>query len=184
MAFDTMRKLGKIMIKLAIIAAALAGTAAQAVTLEPDSGWQLFVFGGVGSPITEQNSGDAFYDFTLTSAAELRVTDAFVIGDQWEFFLNGSSIGTSSGFDLGGTESFSPDEAYAGTTYSTFTFALTPGTYQLTGITTSSPAGAGGAFLQLASTAAVPEPASWTMLITGFGLVGAAARRRRTALTA
>lgn len=29
------------------------------------------------------------------------------------------------------------------------------------------------------SSAAVPEPASWAMLITGFGLVGAAARRRR-----
>lgn len=28
--------------------------------------------------------------------------------------------------------------------------------------------------------AAVPEPASWVMLIAGFGLVGAAARRRRT----
>ncbi|WP_310475321.1 PEPxxWA-CTERM sorting domain-containing protein [Sandarakinorhabdus sp.] len=27
---------------------------------------------------------------------------------------------------------------------------------------------------------AVPEPASWAMLIAGFGLVGAAARRRRT----
>ncbi len=29
------------------------------------------------------------------------------------------------------------------------------------------------------TTPAVPEPASWAMLITGFGLVGAAARRRR-----
>lgn len=29
------------------------------------------------------------------------------------------------------------------------------------------------------SIAAVPEPASWAMLIAGFGLVGAAARRRR-----
>ena len=26
---------------------------------------------------------------------------------------------------------------------------------------------------------AVPEPATWEMLIAGFGLVGAAARRRR-----
>ena len=26
----------------------------------------------------------------------------------------------------------------------------------------------------------VPEPATWAMLITGFGLVGAAARRRRS----
>ena len=34
------------------------------------------------------------------------------------------------------------------------------------------------------TTAAVPEPQSWAMLIAGFGLVGAVARRRRTALTA
>lgn len=31
---------------------------------------------------------------------------------------------------------------------------------------------------------AVPEPASWAMLITGFGLVGAAARRRRAVTAA
>ena len=33
-------------------------------------------------------------------------------------------------------------------------------------------------------TLAVPEPASWAMLIAGFGLVGAAARRRRTIVAA
>lgn len=32
--------------------------------------------------------------------------------------------------------------------------------------------------------APVPEPASWAMLITGFGLAGAVLRRRRTALAA
>ena len=31
---------------------------------------------------------------------------------------------------------------------------------------------------------AVPEPASWAMMIAGFGLVGAAARRRRVSLAA
>nr|WP_313668865.1 PEPxxWA-CTERM sorting domain-containing protein [Sandarakinorhabdus sp.] len=31
---------------------------------------------------------------------------------------------------------------------------------------------------------AVPEPASWAMLIAGFGLVGAVARRRRVATAA
>ncbi|WP_353200748.1 PEPxxWA-CTERM sorting domain-containing protein [Sandarakinorhabdus sp.] len=36
----------------------------------------------------------------------------------------------------------------------------------------------GGAFYRLSGTA-VPEPASWAMLIAGFGLVGATARRRR-----
>ena len=34
-----------------------------------------------------------------------------------------------------------------------------------------------------ALTGAVPEPASWALLITGFGLLGAAARRRRTQLS-
>jgi PEP-CTERM motif len=34
-------------------------------------------------------------------------------------------------------------------------------------------------FLITGDTAAVPEPASWAMLIAGFGLVGAVARRRR-----
>ncbi len=35
-----------------------------------------------------------------------------------------------------------------------------------------------------ASAAAVPEPASWALLIAGFGLTGAAMRRRRTASVA
>jgi hypothetical protein len=35
-----------------------------------------------------------------------------------------------------------------------------------------------------AAVAAVPEPASWAMLIIGFGIVGAAARKRRSAVTA
>lgn len=33
------------------------------------------------------------------------------------------------------------------------------------------------------SLAAVPEPASWAMMVTGFGLAGAAMRRRRTAIS-
>lgn len=34
------------------------------------------------------------------------------------------------------------------------------------------------------SAATVPEPASWALMITGFGLVGSALRRRRVAATA
>lgn len=41
----------------------------------------------------------------------------------------------------------------------------------------ATPAG-GGTF------GSVPEPASWAMLIAGFGMVGAASRRRRTVVTA
>lgn len=48
----------------------------------------------------------------------------------------------------------------------------------------------GGNYILLAATAngmpmgGVPEPASWMMLIAGFGLVGAAARRRSAAVSA
>ncbi|MFN7174747.1 MAG: PEPxxWA-CTERM sorting domain-containing protein [Thermaurantiacus tibetensis] len=38
--------------------------------------------------------------------------------------------------------------------------------------------------VSLAIAGAVPEPATWAMLIAGFGLVGAAARRRRQAVVA
>jgi hypothetical protein len=37
--------------------------------------------------------------------------------------------------------------------------------------------------LAFAQTGVIPEPATWAMLIAGFGLVGAAARRRRIATT-
>ena len=40
--------------------------------------------------------------------------------------------------------------------------------------------GGGSPVLQLTSGAAVPEPATWAMMITGFGLAGVALRRRRT----
>ncbi len=45
--------------------------------------------------------------------------------------------------------------------------------------------GLGGVAVSLSSgTGAVPEPASWAMLIAGFGLVGATMRRRRAVIAA
>ncbi len=50
------------------------------------------------------------------------------------------------------------------------------------------PGGTGGSrwstWIAEIDTGAVPEPASWTMMIAGFGLVGAAVRRRRTGVVA
>jgi hypothetical protein len=41
---------------------------------------------------------------------------------------------------------------------------------------------AGGWSLNFTTTAAVPEPAAWGMMIGGFGLAGGALRRRKVAL--
>lgn len=42
---------------------------------------------------------------------------------------------------------------------------------------------ASGHFLKPLATGAIPEPATWAMLILGFGMVGAAARRRSAAVS-
>jgi hypothetical protein len=51
--------------------------------------------------------------------------------------------------------------------------------------TLGAPANARGVILDnVFLTVAVPEPATWAMLLTGFGMVGFAARRRRTVVAA
>lgn len=52
------------------------------------------------------------------------------------------------------------------------------------GIGSNDPLIDGVSFVLAGPGGAVPEPASWAMLIAGFGLVGAAARRRRAAVAA
>lgn len=86
-----------------------------------------------------------------------------------------------------------------GTIYAGSGVTLAPGTNPGLTITTAFVASAASAVLSFTdattmsganvvfdnvTVTAVPEAATWTMLITGFGLVGAAARRRRGAVAA
>ena len=89
----------------------------------------------------------------------------------------------------GGLDLF--DDLRTGNSYGSFTLdASTNGTlvnlslnsFALTSIVDAQ--GSGGLFnlggtIELGSVVGVPEPSSWAMLIAGFGLVGATARRRR-----
>ena len=164
------------------IAAALAFggmVPATAATLVPSTAWTTFFFGDTGSDIEDGSTGDTFWTVTATLPSFLQVTDAFLIGDVFNISVDGVSIGLTGAFDGAGAITTDPDVAFGGSVYSWLSFAIAPGTYTITGIAASSPFGGGGAFLRVIP---VPEPATWGMMIAGFGLVGFAARRRTAAV--
>lgn len=104
--------------------------------------------------------------------------------------LNGSAINGLSGFQ--GSDNFFYKTGNfvdnsglgfttAGGTSASLYFASTVSRYQLT---TTSPFSTG--YVTATATlvpAPVPEPATWAMMLAGFGTIGAAVRRRRPAMT-
>lgn len=168
-----------------LMASAISATNASAATLVVGGGWQPFYFGGTGSAITSP-SGDTSFNFVIASAAELRVVDAFSIGDTFKLFNSGNVIGSTGAFNLGGATTTDPAIAFAGNTYSKFSIALNPGSYSISGIATASPYGGGAGYIELASVAPnpVPEPSTWAMMIAGYLLVGVVMRYRGRKLNA
>lgn len=159
-------------IAIAALAAGLASAPASAATLVLDGGWQPFSFGDVGSSISPT------FEFTLTKNALFKITDAFLNGDQFEVFINGASQGFTSVPVNDGTQAGSDyDLAYASPKFSHAGYALGAGTYSVTATVSLSPYSGGGGAAELVSTA-VPEPATWAMMIGGIGLVGGTLRRR------
>jgi PEP-CTERM motif len=132
-----------------------------------------------GESVDPRNDG--FYQYSLTfdlspaEAASASFLGQFAADNGIEWIkLNGTAIlGSEGGTPIGGFSSWTnfaaSSDFHAGA--NTLTFDVVN-----FGQATGNPSGLRVEFL---SSNAVPEPASWALMIGGFGLTGAALRRRR-----
>ena len=151
-----------------------------------------FTFGGFSGIIanttavfvdTPYGSQAAFLQGYLGNGSQIVWTvSGFNPGSRYElsFASAGSLVVPSETFGvsiLGGAPvSFTPGTAYT-TSVLTFVPTVASGIISFTGI---AQAGNAATALDNLNISVVPEPASWALLIAGFGLTGAAMRRRST----
>ena len=164
---------------LAIAATLGAASAAQAGTINytVDSGWDRFSAAAVGTQVSRQ------FSFTLTQNAIMTIVDGFLVGDQFEVFSNGVSLGTTSLPGTGGTNTgMNFDAALADGIHSMGRFILGPGSY-LISLDVLSRSGTDTA-LHLGAirvdVGQVPVPAGGMLLLSALGLM-AFRRHRRNA---
>jgi hypothetical protein len=186
-----------------LISTAIA-IAATAVTVTPAAAVEVYTITGTGSGfLGAYEFDDARFKFTLTgSLANYSSGGGFSVIDPLDdasFTIAGTGSGTlsiptrlyvlsgSAGLSLageGGADIFDfltppiSDMTQHFVVHSTFVYAL----YQFQDIATT----AGGLSFYAASNVtfangAIPEPAAWTLMIAGFGLIGTALRRRAVA---
>lgn len=163
----------------------LVTATAGPVALTTDGAWFDFSVGDVGDVWRSPLDGDPI-TFALASASAftLRLVDVGFAGDRVEVLSGVTTVlGTTSDVPVNDTVfAFAADEAFAAPgTWSQGTWLLGAGTYSFTGSATASPFGGGAwAISALADiTPTIPEPGTWTLVLSGLALAAATARRRR-----
>ncbi len=160
---------------LAAAAVMLSPVPAMATNLIVDSGWQDDTLLVAGLP-----TSNSAWTFTVTTSAILSVTDYFIPGDIYT--ISGGLAGVTQFYagsesDIQATGSYG--DAWADDSYSKIALRVGPGTYSFSitgdGGGGGTPAGLG---VRL-DTSAVPEAASWTLMVVAFGMVGFTMRRAR-----
>ncbi len=140
------------------------------------TGWNVY-FGAPSAPIDP-----LFLDYSATFDDSLTYS-----GDTSVLTINSTNIPYALTFSWGGsTMIIATVGDPSSCTHVVSSFCLFAPTTGVPFFVEQSPADGGGwvASVITDGTPAVPEAATWAMLIAGFGLVGAAARRRKVALAA
>lgn len=153
---------------LIISSVAIAITSPQlpagAVNLSLDGNWVEFQFEDVGSI----SSPTFQFEIETGNTAVFDVTDAFLAGDVFEVVdTNLGSLGTTSFVPADDSISeVNPDLAFSSPDFSSGTFLLEAGRYDISLITTESPFDSGAAFVR------VPEPITilGTVLVASLGI--------------
>lgn len=172
---------------LVAVVIALASTTSIAGPITPDAGWYGFCFlGGVGNPASPgcQNEGVGIsgnpFTFTLTTPGVVKVTDAFVFGDTFDVFINSTFAFSTGGGTQTGPTTANPDVAFGGGAYDRGFLALIAGNYSVDIFTKATPAGGGGAYIEVVTTdATVPEPGAFSLVALGLLGLGAIRRKQR-----
>lgn len=164
-------------------------TVAADISAFIDGPWLVFLFGGTGSMATACMGGCVVgagsveapatpWTFVSATPVRVRITDAFAIGDRFELFDGGMSVGTTI-VPPGGAGGISdPAPAFASGQYSTGEFILPAGAHSLTLTAIASPFGAGAAYFRVDTAGpppgpgVIPEPGSCTLLGAGLALLG------------
>jgi hypothetical protein len=98
---------------------------------------------------------------------KLTVTDAFSLGDRFEVFDSGVSLGQTSSVPVGGACGSDPVPCLASA--SNATFALGAGSHSITITATTSPFGGGAAYFRIATVSTRDcKKGGWASLPNGF----------------
>lgn len=155
-------------------AVALVALPASATVLLENSGWQPD-----DVILADTPSDNGPWTFSIADNATFSVVDCCVVGDVYKLFDGVTLLSTSTFYAGAGVQA----SGFYGTywtdpNYSKLAFAVGPGSYTFT--VTGNVAGGPASFaVRLDSNTGVPEPATWALMLVGFGGLGAGLRRAR-----
>ncbi len=163
----------------------LGGTCADGTLWRDDLGGVFFTSNADPSDPNFTDEWDSFNNptYTLDFAGgtnlmlEMRIAGIADVGSSYDVLVNGLTVGSIA-------QNLGPNAFQEVLTYS---FTIADGALLANNDVVISVTGGDGYSVDyvrlLGDMGAVPEPASWAMMIFGFGLVGGAMRRRKTKLT-